>query len=125
MASAANTGHPNPLASSPTTTEHSQHAHFFGGPETVEPEKLPVDEKTSPNSTSAPTFIGMPDGRRNSQGNALPSPIIDWRPDIKRKQSFKREDLKRDVYGREMKVEEDECAQGTGFTEGGAGTRNL
>jgi len=65
----------------------------------------------------------MPDGRRNSHGEVLPSPIESWRPDIKRKQSWKQEDLKRNFYEREMK--DREVGQGTGFTEGAEGTRRV
>ncbi|KAH6716989.1 hypothetical protein DL95DRAFT_33181 [Leptodontidium sp. 2 PMI_412] len=66
--------------------------------------------------------VSIPDGRRNSQGEVLPSPTEDWKPNFKRVQSWSREEFKRDVYKIEM-VEEP--GQGTGFTEGGKGTRKV
>jgi hypothetical protein len=64
----------------------------------------------------------MADGRRNSQGEVLSSPIESWKPDLKRRQSFKQEDLKRTVYSAEMC---DEPGAERGFTEGGEGTRHV
>jgi len=64
----------------------------------------------------------MPDGRRNSQGEILSSPAEDWKPNFKRVQSWSREEYKRVVYSNEM-VEEP--GQGTGFTEGGEGSRQV
>jgi hypothetical protein len=67
--------------------------------------------------------IRIPDGRRNSQGEILASPAESWRPKMNRVQSWNQEDLKRKAY----QVEMGECVkgQGTGFTEGGAGTRRI
>jgi hypothetical protein len=64
------------------------------------------------------------DGRRNSHGDILASPIDSWKPDFKRTQSFKQEDLKRTVYSAEMIDGNGKAAEG-GFTEGGEGTRHV
>jgi len=47
---------------------------------------------SSPTST-----VRIPDGRKNSVGEILSSPAEDWKPDFKRKQSYKQEDLKREM----------------------------
>jgi hypothetical protein len=65
--------------------------------------------------------IRIPDGRRNSQGEILPSPTESWKPKMNRVQSWNQEDLKRKAY--QVEMGECEKGQGTGFTEGGAGTR--
>ncbi|KAG4420237.1 hypothetical protein IFR04_006615 [Cadophora malorum] len=83
-------------------------------------------ETASATSSGSPTSPGghvkMPDGRRNSQGEILSSPAEDWKPNFKRVQSWSREEYKRVVYSNEM-VEEP--GQGTGFTEGGEGSRQV
>ncbi|CZT00599.1 uncharacterized protein RAG0_10447 [Rhynchosporium agropyri] len=68
--------------------------------------------------------VSIPDGRRNSQGEALHSPTENWKPNFKRVQSFKFDDLKRDVYVKN-EIMEEEPNQGAGFTEGGEGTRQV
>jgi len=79
-----------------------------------------ADAKENANSAE-PTRI--PDGRRNSKGEILSSPTESWRPKMNRVQSWNQEDLKRKAY----QVEMGECdkGQGTGFTEGGPGTRRV
>jgi hypothetical protein len=54
----------------------------------------------------------------------MPSPTTSWKPNFARKQSWNLEDLKRMVYERDLKVKRAE-GQGTGFTEGGEGTRKV
>lgn len=41
--------------------------------------------------------VQMPDGRRNSQGEELKSPVASWTPAFERKQSWNQQDLKREV----------------------------
>ncbi|KAH7313185.1 hypothetical protein BKA65DRAFT_517500 [Rhexocercosporidium sp. MPI-PUGE-AT-0058] len=77
----------------------------------------------SPISPNTTTHASIPDGRRNSQGEVLPSPTEGWKPNFKRVQSWNREEYKRDVYKAEMV--EVEPSQGAGFTEGGEGTRKV
>lgn len=59
----------------------------------------------------------MPDGRRNSSGEGIPSPIESWKPDFTRRQSWNREDLKREHVAAQLEGGEGEGI-GTGFTEG-------
>ncbi|KAG4432514.1 hypothetical protein IFR05_012011 [Cadophora sp. M221] len=76
----------------------------------------------SPISPGTTIHASIPDGRRNSQGEVLASPTEGWKPNFKRVQSWNREEFKRDIYKSEM---EEEPGQGTGFTEGGKGTRKV
>jgi hypothetical protein len=78
------------------------------------------DKESSPTSSSP---VKICDGRRNSQGEVLPSPTETWKPSMNRVQSWSREEFKRVVYKGEM-VNGDK-GQGTGFTEGGEGTREV
>jgi hypothetical protein len=71
------------------------------------------------------TPIKIPDGRRNSQGEILPSPTESWKPNLQRTQSWNAEDLKRVYYKRDMQDGSHPQGQGTGFTEGGEGTRKV
>jgi hypothetical protein len=69
-------------------------------------------------TSSSPTSIKIPDGRRNSQGEMIPSPVESWKPNFARRQSWNREDLKREhVLGELVKKREE--GMGTGFTEQG------
>ncbi|KAG0649321.1 hypothetical protein D0Z07_4364 [Hyphodiscus hymeniophilus] len=43
-----------------------------------------------------PTETKVPDGRKNSVGEMLPSPVETWKPNFARRQSWKFEDLKRE-----------------------------
>ena len=61
-----------------------------------------------------PATIKIPDGRRNSLGEKIPSPVETWKPNFERRQSWKMEDLKREHVISELKVKKD---QGMGFTE--------
>jgi len=84
---------------------------------------------TSTNYTDAQALVNaaepirIPDGRRNSQGEILPSPTESWRPKMNRVQSWNQEDLKRKAY--QVEMGDCEKGQGTGFTEGGPGTRRV
>jgi hypothetical protein len=69
--------------------------------------------------------IKIPDGRRNSQGEILPSPTESWKPNLQRTQSWNSEDLKRVYYKKDMQAGAQPQGQGTGFTEGGEGTRKV
>jgi len=57
--------------------------------------------------------IKIPDGRRNSQGEMIPSPVESWKPNLQRRQSWNREDLKREHVLGELGKKKDD----TGFTE--------
>ena len=70
--------------------------------------------RTSDEFKATPTKI--PDGRRNSCGEKLPSPVENWKPNIARWQSWNREDLKHEYVVGELLKKKDE-GMGTGFTE--------
>jgi len=80
-----------------------------------------IDAQAAAHAAIAP--IRIPDGRRNSQGEILPSPTESWRPKMNRVQSWNQEDLKRKAY--QVEMGECEKGQGMGFTEGGEGTRRV
>jgi hypothetical protein len=64
-------------------------------------------------AAQAQSPVDIPDGRRNSQGEALKSPVADWQPTFERTQSWNRQDLKREVQKEEL-----EKGTGTaGFSE--------
>jgi hypothetical protein len=69
------------------------------------------------------TAVRIPDGRRNSQGEIIPSPTETWKPNFSRTQSWNPEDMKRQYYISEL--ETNKKTQGGGFTEGGEGTRKV
>ncbi|KAL2061879.1 hypothetical protein VTL71DRAFT_7257 [Oculimacula yallundae] len=117
----------NPFASSANnSSSHTQDLPIHASSNTSSEHKTYTSEHKTYTSISSGTHenhVSIPDGRRNSQGDVLHSPTENWKPNFKRVQSFNREDLKREVYKDEM-VEE-EPAKGTGFTEGGEGTRQV
>jgi len=82
-----------------------------------------VDAQNHSNSDATTQPIRIADGRRNSQGEILTSPTGSWRPKTNRVQSWNQEDLKRKAY--QVEMGECEKGQGTGFTEGGEGTRRV
>jgi len=82
-----------------------------------------VDAQSAPTNTNATQPIRIPDGRRNSLGEILSSPTESWKPKMNRVQSWNQEDLKRKAY--QVQMGECEKGQGTGFTEGGEGTRHV
>jgi hypothetical protein len=57
--------------------------------------------------------IEIPDGRRNSQGETLKSPVASWKPSFERTQSWSQQDLKREVQKGELSKAEGAA----GFTE--------
>jgi hypothetical protein len=63
-----------------------------------------------------PAAIKIPDGRRNSMGEKLPSPVETWKPNFARRQSWKMEDLKREHLMTELTKKKGEDV-GAGFTE--------
>ena len=69
------------------------------------------------------TAVRIPDRRRNSQGEIIPSPTETWKPNVARSQSWNQEDMKRLYYISEL--EKNKKPQGGGFTEGGEGTRKV
>ncbi|PQE14283.1 hypothetical protein CJF31_00006838 [Rutstroemia sp. NJR-2017a BVV2] len=74
-------------------------------------------------STSTnPTNITIPDGRRNSKGEELASPTQTWRPNPARTQSWDLQAYKRDMQWAGLKKENEGGSQGgkgefLGFTE--------
>ena len=78
---------------------------------------LPLHQPGSQPYTSTET-PKISDGRRNSQGEVIPSPTESWKPNFARKQSWNQEDLKRKVYMSELEAKKAK-GQGMGFTEGG------
>jgi hypothetical protein len=64
-------------------------------------------------AAQAQSPIDIPDGRRNSQGEALKSPVASWKPTFERKQSWSQQDLKREVQKEELEKTEG----GAGFSE--------
>lgn len=84
-------------------------------------------QKESPTTVHTEEYsqpMKIPDGRRNSVGENLPSPTESWTPTFTRNQSWNREDLKRQAYVVE-ELEKKKEGQGSGFTEGGPGTRKV
>lgn len=66
--------------------------------------------------------VKIPDGRRNSQGEAIPSPTESWKPNFGRKQSWDPQEYKRKMS---MELLKEDSGNGSGFTEGGPGTRKV
>jgi hypothetical protein len=64
-------------------------------------------------AAQAQSPVDIPDGRRNSQGEALKSPVASWKPTFERKQSWNQQDLKREVQKEELEKREG----GAGFSE--------
>jgi hypothetical protein len=64
-------------------------------------------------AAQAQSPVDIPDGRRNSQGEALKSPVASWKPTFERKQSWNQQDLKREVQKQELEKRE----WGAGFSE--------
>ena len=86
----------------------------------VQPSDLPFRNTATQESsdTFAPMQIKVPDGRRNSQGEKIPSPVETWKPNFARRQSWNREDLKREHVMSQLTKKNDE-GMGAGFTEVG------
>jgi len=55
------------------------------------------------------------DGRRNSFGEILPSPVAEWKPTFNRVQSWNREDRKREVVLKRELLDHE--GRGGGFSE--------
>lgn len=70
----------------------------------------------SQNSPTSPTVV-IPDGRRNSRGQAIQSPTETWKPNFGRKQSWNQEDLKRELMMSGIDKPKESTAAGLGFTE--------
>ncbi|PQE31905.1 hypothetical protein CJF32_00008849 [Rutstroemia sp. NJR-2017a WRK4] len=66
-------------------------------------------------SSSNPTNITIPDGRRNSKGEELASPTQTWRPNPARTQSWDRQAYKRDMQWAGLNKENK--GEFSGFTE--------
>jgi hypothetical protein len=64
-------------------------------------------------AAQAQSPVDIPDGRRNSQGEALKSPVASWKPTFERKQSWNQQDLKREVQKEEL----EKAGGGAGFSE--------
>jgi len=86
----------------------------------------------SSNPSAGHTKVKAQDGRRNSKGVITPSSadyssMDTWKPDLDRKQSWKAEDWKNMQYKNQFGIEDGKGpqGQGTGFTEGGEGTRKV
>ena len=79
---------------------------------------LPFRNTSAQGSSNKPMEIKAPDGRRNSQGEEIPSPVETWKPNFTRKQSWNPEDLKREHVISELVKKKDQGA-GAGFTEVG------
>ncbi|KAI9651208.1 hypothetical protein NHQ30_001246 [Ciborinia camelliae] len=78
--------------------------------------------KTLPTHPATSTEVSIPDGRRNSQGEALHSPIETWKPNLVRNQSWNQQDLKRLHVEEGLKKENwsnDDGVAGLGYTHGG------
>lgn len=69
----------------------------------------------SDNPTQQKKPLEIPDGRRNSQGEALKSPVATWKPSLGRVQSWDRQEMKRELQRGQV-----EGARGAaGYTENG------
>lgn len=69
-------------------------------------------------AAQAESSIDVPDGRRNSQGEALKSPVASWKPTFERKQSWNQQDLRREAQRAEWeKTGAEKTGAATGFSE--------
>ncbi|KAG4026224.1 hypothetical protein MFRU_043g00280 [Monilinia fructicola] len=96
--------------SSPSSTTHSQATE---------------SSSTTTHPQSSKIEVPIPDGRRNSLGEPLHSPLETWTPNLlKRNQSWNHQDLKRLHVEEALKKEEwrnDEGMGGYSFEENGEG----
>jgi hypothetical protein len=74
---------------------------------------------TSTGQHYKPSDIKIPDGRRNSCGENMPSPVSTWKPNFARSQSWKMEDLKRKQVAEELFKKKERYEAMGGFTEDG------
>lgn len=75
------------------------------------------EQSSSRAEQTKPSNIKMPDGRRNSSGQAIPSPVAEWKPNFSRSMSWKMEDLKREHVASELDTQKDKYEAMGGFTE--------
>jgi hypothetical protein len=64
-------------------------------------------------AAQAQSPVDVPDGRRNSQGEALKSPVASWKPTFERNQSWNQQDLRREA----QKAEWEKTGEAAGFSE--------
>ncbi|KAJ5052278.1 uncharacterized protein L3040_002032 [Drepanopeziza brunnea f. sp. 'multigermtubi'] len=95
-----------PPSTSTSTSEHS--ASTTNTISTTSPLPSNSDSTSNLPKTEAKTAAAPPpeDGRRNSQGQALPSPMETWKPSFARVQSWNREEFKRSAYVELGEIEE-------------------
>ncbi|TEY59791.1 hypothetical protein BOTCAL_0186g00120 [Botryotinia calthae] len=84
---------------------------------------LPHHSKSTSDSTASHLAeimeVSIPDGRRNSGGEALPSSAETWKPNLDRRQSWNHQDLKRLHVEEVLKKEHwsnDAGAEGLGYS---------
>ena len=63
-------------------------------------------QRAASSAAQAQSPINVPDGRRNSQGEALKSPVASWKPTFQRNQSWNQQDLKRETSKGEWAMSE-------------------
>ncbi|TGO44733.1 hypothetical protein BCON_0470g00060 [Botryotinia convoluta] len=88
---------------------------------------LPHHSKPTSDSTASHLAeiieVSIPDGRRNSGGETLPSSVETWKPNLDRRQSWNHQDLKRLYVEEGLKKEDwdnDAGAEALGYSyEGG------
>jgi hypothetical protein len=118
-------GHPSIHPSSTSLTQPNQINSTLHQPSPITHHQSNMASTTSTplpiHSTSTnPTKITIPDGRRNSKGEELPSPTQTWKPNFARTQSWDPQAYKRDMQWAVLnKEKENQGGKGefSGFTE--------
>ncbi|ESZ93362.1 hypothetical protein SBOR_6259 [Sclerotinia borealis F-4128] len=112
-------------ATQSTTSHTSKPSNEAPPPQHLNTSKtLPIHPtSTSTSANPIPLEVSIPDGRRNSLGEALHSPIETWKPNLLvRNQSWNHQDLKRLHVEEVLKKEEwrnDVGAMGVAYSHGG------
>lgn len=65
--------------------------------------------------------VSIPDGRRNSVGQELPSPVETWKPNLARNQSWNQQDQKRKIVENRLKEDVKKWEGSGGWTEAADG----
>lgn len=79
---------------------------------------------SQPQHSENPLEVSIPDGRRNSHGEILQSPIENWKPNLVRNQTWNPQDLKRRHVEEGLKKEDwtnDVGVRAAGYTHEGDG----
>jgi len=116
--------HPASVPHHPKTQTHTHTHPNDSSPRNTNPQAAGSTTQSPAHATQYSEPLHVIDGRRNSVGEAVPCETDNWRPNLDRKQSWNQQDLKRKMLESELGQKKEE-GQGTGFTEGGQGTRRI